>query len=303
MSWEQRGANLYYYRKEWQNGRCVSTYIGSGETAELIAQVDMAQQHVARAEREEAIQQRYEQEILRLTMKKSTLALQSLTSAVLQVNGYHQHKGQWRKSMQQETSNSGIVTARQTVSDHATEWKQALNDAIGLKLQATGENGEITPLDRANHERMRRAAIRRVFRDYPDIWTDARTTFTKVEHELMKAAGYSKNTNGLIIEQVLESMRTELGYQEAPLLEQLLIEHVVLAWLDFDTVQRQYAMMNSDNHTQAVGIYRDRRMNSAQQRYLRAIEALARVRRLAQGTPLQVNIGGQQINVAGKFNT
>ncbi len=41
-------------------------------------------------------------------------------------------------------------------------------------------------------------------------------------------------------------------------------------------------------------------MNSAQTRYLRAVETLARVRRLSRDTPLQVNIGAQQVNVAGE---
>ncbi len=48
-----------------------------------------------------------------------------------------------------------------------------------------------------------------------------------------------------------------------------------------------------------VGAYWDRRVSGAQARYLRAMEALARVRRLAMPQPLQVNIGGQQVNVAG----
>jgi hypothetical protein len=53
------------------------------------------------------------------------------------------------------------------------------------------------------------------------------------------------------------------------------------------------------HHALTVGTYWDRRLNSAQQRHLRAIESLARVRRLSNATPLQVNIGGQQVNVAG----
>ena len=41
-------------------------------------------------------------------------------------------------------------------------------------------------------------------------------------------------------------------------------------------------------------------IHQTQARYLRAIEALARVRRLAQRTPVQINIGGQQINVVNQ---
>jgi hypothetical protein len=48
------------------------------------------------------------------------------------------------------------------------------------------------------------------------------------------------------------------------------------------------------------GAYWERRLTAAQGRYLRACESLARVRRLSRpGAPLQVNIGGQQVNMAG----
>jgi hypothetical protein len=47
------------------------------------------------------------------------------------------------------------------------------------------------------------------------------------------------------------------------------------------------------------GTYWEKRLSSVQRRYLRACETLARVRKLAQAAPLQVNIGAQQVNVAG----
>ncbi len=61
----------------------------------------------------------------------------------------------------------------------------------------------------------------------------------------------------------------------------------------------QYAEGALQSHTLSSGAYWDRRVNGAQARYLRAVEALARVQRLAHPMPLQVNIGGQQVNVAG----
>jgi thioredoxin-like negative regulator of GroEL len=40
MAWESRGNKDYYYRKEWIDGKCVSSYVGAGELAELLAQLD-----------------------------------------------------------------------------------------------------------------------------------------------------------------------------------------------------------------------------------------------------------------------
>jgi hypothetical protein len=46
-------------------------------------------------------------------------------------------------------------------------------------------------------------------------------------------------------------------------------------------------------------MYWEKWLTMAQARYTKAIEMLAKVRKLSRATPLQVNIGGQQINVAG----
>jgi hypothetical protein len=103
----------------------------------------------------------------------------------------------------------------------------------------------------------------------------------------------------MFIERTMKHIENELGYKGSPILERLLIEQVMIAWLDLDIVQVKYAAATGSSHTHDSGAYWDRRLNSAQHRYLRAVESLARVRKLALVAPLQVNIGGQQINVAG----
>ena len=59
MAWESRGNRNYYYRKEWINGKCVSSYVGTGELAGLLAQFD----RITQAEKEiEAESQRKSRE-------------------------------------------------------------------------------------------------------------------------------------------------------------------------------------------------------------------------------------------------
>ncbi len=59
MAWESRGNRDYYYRKEWIDGKCVSSYVGAGELAELLAQLD----RITQAEKEiEAEKQRESRE-------------------------------------------------------------------------------------------------------------------------------------------------------------------------------------------------------------------------------------------------
>jgi len=58
--------------------------------------------------------------------------------------------------------------------------------------------------------------------------------------------------------------------------------------------------------TFATGNYRDKLLTTTQTRYLKAVETLAKVRRMAKNTPsLQINIaqdGGKQINVQGEVS-
>ncbi len=174
----------------------------------------------------------------------------------------------------------------------------ALGAALNIKPQGTGKRGSVTVADEAQAERARRTAVREVLQAYPCIWPRLRRMLSNAEDALLGAVGCNRDSaTGQVLIKVLKHMRDELGYQEAPLLERLLIEHIALAWLDLDAVQQHYAKSALQQHALAHGAYWDRRMNSAQQRYLRAIETLARVRRLARVTPLQVNIGGQQVNV------
>lgn len=95
-------------------------------------------------------------------------------------------------------------------------------------------------------------------------------------------------------------MRDGLGYREAPELERGLIEHIVLCWLRVQKVEQGYTHAMGESMTLAKADWWERRLSATQARYLRACEGLARVRRLTRPGPhaLQVNIGGQQLNVS-----
>jgi len=97
------------------------------------------------------------------------------------------------------------------------------------------------------------------------------------------------------------AVRNGLGYEGATQLEQLLIDHAVLCWLRLQDVEWSYSLAMERSLPLSQADFWDRHLSSAQRRYLRACETLARVRRLLNPT-LQVNIaaqGGQQVNVSG----
>jgi hypothetical protein len=100
----------------------------------------------------------------------------------------------------------------------------------------------------------------------------------------------------------LQSLKDELGYRDAPMLERLLIQQAALCWLKLNIVELNYSSVMKQSITLTLGMYWEKRLTASQKRFTRACETLARVRKLARNTPaLQVNIaadGGQQVNVA-----
>ena len=100
----------------------------------------------------------------------------------------------------------------------------------------------------------------------------------------------------------LQVLKKDLGYDDAPLLEKLLIQQAALCWLKLNLVELSYSNTMVQSITLTLGMYREKRLSAAQRRFTRACETLARVRKLSRNTPaLQFNIatsGGQQVNVA-----
>ena len=99
----------------------------------------------------------------------------------------------------------------------------------------------------------------------------------------------------------LQVLKKELGAHEAPLLEELLIQHTALSWLKLNLVELGYSSTMKQSITLTLGFYWEKRLTAAQRRFTRACETLARVRKLSRNTPaLQFNIaaeGGQQVNI------
>ena len=79
-------------------------------------------------------------------------------------------------------------------------------------------------------------------------------------------------------------------------LERLLVERIVLCWLHLHYAEGLCLQMKEGTFQQEE--FHQRRISKAHARYLSAIRTLAQVRRL--GVPaIQVNVGQQQVNVAG----
>src|SRR5688572_7366230 len=102
MAWETRDNQRYYYRKRRVGRRVVSEYVGSGEVASLIAQLDM----IERGKQEEDRFRSSEEHTELLAQEKEIADLEqtinTLVQGILMVEGYHTHKGEWRRKRDKE---------------------------------------------------------------------------------------------------------------------------------------------------------------------------------------------------------
>ena len=112
MGWEtRRNGKRYYYEKTRENGKVVSRYIGAGQLAPLVADLNHIRKERRQMERLEAQQARNEFAELAATPEHITLLMeqaQRAAAAALVAAGYHQHKrGEWRKKRDYKDKNQG----------------------------------------------------------------------------------------------------------------------------------------------------------------------------------------------------
>lgn len=165
---------------------------------------------------------------------------------------------------------------------------------------ATGAHDEIIALirrmEKDNPDPEDVKTFRKMLANSPALWAVA-GDLMRIARDKMLAG---LNANALTRESVEEGIRRiarELVGEDAPLIERLLAEHAALCWANYYLTQHHYHSVMEEPVTLAQGAYWEKRLATVQRRYLRALETLARVRRLLRPHALQVNIGAQQVNV------
>lgn len=140
-----------------------------------------------------------------------------------------------------------------------------------------------------------RRAVADFLHKYPYIW---RFIGDLMEQAMLRLLG---NLDASAVAQAglkaaVEQLPHDLAQAGDGPLEHLLIQQVTMCWLRLAHVEYQYSAVSTQKSaTTAQLAYWDKRLNAAQRRYLRAIETLARVRKLTLPA-LQINIGEQQVN-------
>nr|MDQ3361403.1 hypothetical protein [Actinomycetota bacterium] len=93
----------------------------------------------------------------------------------------------------------------------------------------------------------------------------------------------------------LEAMRKGLAGENSSALEKLLVDRVVVCWLQLQYFDVLYARSMKNSST-AQSEHHQKLIDRAHKRYLSAIKALAQIRKM--GPAVQINIAEQQVNTA-----
>ena len=171
----------------------------------------------------------------------------------------------------------------------ATKSTRIIDKLTGLMTKA--EHGDETAL----------AELKSHLKDRPQDWEKlcliVGDLASQAERSLIKVAAGPNLLSKDAIRVKLDHMEAEfLGPAPTPL-ERLLGQRIRACWLQLSYAESSYVRRMGDL-TLAEGDYYQRRIDRAERRYLAAIKALAQVRRLL-GPSVQLNVGFQQVNVAG----
>lgn len=275
----RRNGNAYLYRKVRTGGRVVSEYVGRGEFARLMYSVDRLTREREGAERAQARGQAQAERAAERDAWGLLAQAEQLAALAMLAAGFHRHRGQWRRRRAPPMANRLEEQAR---AELARRRKAA---AALPPLPPPGDYSAeaikviMRRADRADATVEDVAALRALMRERGDRLTGEHDPLRQaLERELhdMPATPLGRE----LVNADMEKRRAALGYAQAPALERPLINHLLLCELRLGNVEQSYTYVTRQNMTIDQGRYWEGKLSAAQARYLRAAEALARVRRV-----------------------
>ena len=149
-------------------------------------------------------------------------------------------------------------------------------------------------IKRTNTEKPAKADLERLathLAKHPEEAARLGNLVNQVEVQLIDKFKHSKLQWLTLSDYTLE-MRAKMGYKDASFIERGLIDHVVLCWLRLHTCELEYEQCTK-GVSLPMALYWEKKLSAHQRRYLRAVETLARIRKL--GISVQINIGDKQV--------
>ncbi len=138
----------------------------------------------------------------------------------------------------------------------------------------------VNKANKANPESKEVRELRRLLDRYPDLWEGCEYIAASVRGAVIRKI-VSVEGNAEMLKREYQEKRDSLGWKEADGMERLLIERAMLCWLRLLWAENYNAALTGPGHSLRECEYADRALTLAHNRFLRACEALGRVRRLA----------------------
>lgn len=126
--------------------------------------------------------------------------------------------------------------------------------------------------------------LRQLLDETPELWRAAGSLAQRALNHICRT--YFEQS-GYVLEcakREMEELRESLGYETSPPLERFLIEQILVCRLNLYVLEINTATKLCESHNTETGLYWDRRLTSAQRRFARACESLARIRKLTAQT-------------------
>jgi hypothetical protein len=142
-------------------------------------------------------------------------------------------------------------------------------------------------INKANISKPARGDVERLrdfLNNHPELWQNCQQLTAWAINSYIDSTNNTGATKELLRVQA-RSLKDDLGWRDCSSLEQLSIDAVVLAWLRWTWTEFQHASVMAESHSFDRGLYWEKRLVNAQRQYLRAVESLAKVRRLLRKTP------------------
>lgn len=143
-------------------------------------------------------------------------------------------------------------------------------------------------LKATNKEKPTKADLQRLtdyFIQHPTAVAQLGNLANQVQIQIVDHAFKTSEATAISVESYMADLRLDMGWDKASLIERGLIDHVVLCWLRLYITELRYERNMEAGMTLAQGEYLEKKLTAVQKRYLRAVETLARIRKLQQPAP------------------
>jgi hypothetical protein len=183
--------------------------------------------------------------------------------------------------------NGGASVAEQQTTKEKNPLFLALNDLVDKCNSVTNAK----PADVK--------ALRKMLNEMPELWRHAGDLARNARSQLLYDDIMAPAIQ-VAVEVGLKELEKEFDYELALPLERLLIEQILNCWVSHYLTEYKYNHFTSGNMSPETADYWEQRFSASQRRYLRAVESLAKVKKLLRPVPnpVQLNIADKQVNIS-----